>query len=203
MDEIISGKVLSWTDPQTPEVFEGLVPILWRFYQSNGICWRTPRENNLELETISADYNQLQRATSDIRFPFDLKKIQSFQHRPAPCSTIHGDFAIHNIILAQNKIYLTDWELSTFGYIMSDFYKLLIIADWPLSKNIASLMASELHGYAAEHQEAPLSFSEQLYFILFLEAYKLLKTPHYPHRLLKRAQKEFTDFFQRAGYDKI
>lgn len=189
-DEIISGRVLTWTSPEAPGVFEQLVPLLWDFYRSQGIYWATPREKGIDLSAIISDYRRLLEARVGISFPFDLDRISGFQDRPAPCSVVHGDVAVHNVILDREDIYLTDWELAGDDFIMRDFQKLLLIPHWSLAGVLQSLMDSEMNRYSESHKHEPLCFSEQLYLLWFLEVCAMLSEPDYPERRLRRAQKE-------------
>jgi hypothetical protein len=189
-DEIISGRVLEWSSPDAPGVFVRLVPLLWEFYRSQGIHWATPREKGIDLGETIQDYRRLLEANPGLSFPFDLNRISGYQDGPVPCSVVHGDVAIHNVILNGEDLYLTDWELAGDDFIMRDFQKLLLIPHWPLAGILESLMASELSRYSESHEQEPLSFSEQLHLIWFLEVYAMLADPDYPERRLRRLQKE-------------
>jgi hypothetical protein len=132
-----------------------------------------------------------------VSFPFRLSFIEKLSQKTAPCSYIHGDFAIHNIIIAKNNHYLMDWELSAFDFLMRDFYRLLIIQGWDLASFIEGLFQrqSVLAGGASQNA---MTFCEQLYLVLFLEIHGMLRDASCPARLLKRAENEMAVFFQSA-----
>ena len=196
MDEVMPGRLLAWKDQETEDVFRRLIPSLWKYYQAVGIQWVTPGERGDDVDRIIDDYIQALKGLPDISFPFDVKKIKGFRNRRLPCTQIHGDIAIHNVIVSAAGDYLLDWESSTYDYLMRDFYKLLIIDGWRLDRQIFSLMETEMDQQADVDRGTLLPFREQLYWVLFLAIHTMLTTPSYPYRLLKRAQMETNSFLQ-------
>ena len=195
VDELVQGTVLNWKDSRTQDTFRRMIPDIWRYYQNIGIHWKTPEENGHDIERYIGEYKQALKAHPDINFPFDLKRIGTFYHRLLPCTQIHGDLAIHNIILSSDGDFLLDWEASTFDYMLRDFHRLLIIPGWSLDHDIETLMEIEIDMQRSKRAGAILSFSEQLYFILFLEIHKMLTTPRYPVRLLRKAKGQMETFY--------
>ena len=199
VEEIINGSVQTWQSVEAPKTFRRMIPQLCRYYQAIGIKWRTPEQLGIDIEHWISDYQRLIGDKQYLIFPFEIDRIKTFLGKKAPCSRIHGDFAIHNIIITQTADYLTDWELTAFDLIMKEFYKLLIIKNWDIGPLIHDLMLSDIMaGKGIPPDQDCLSFSEQLYFVLFTEVVRWLNDPLYPDRLLKRAAKEMCSFFKRA-----
>ena len=195
MDEVIPGRLLTWEDQGAEAVFRRLIPDIWKYYQSVGIEWMTPGERGDDVDKVIHEYTQALEAKPEICFPFDLKKIEGFRDRILPCAQIHGDLAIHNIIVSPDGDFLVDWESSTFDYLIRDFHKLLIIDEWHLDRQIRPLMEIEIEEQRKSTGNAPLSFNDQLYWILFLEVHNMVTTPSYPQRLLRKAQNTLDHFF--------
>jgi hypothetical protein len=190
VDEIVPGRMLPWTSPEAPAAFERLIPCLWAYYRHMGINWATPRQRAIDLAAVASDYGRLLRARPGLSFPFDVDRLLAFQDRPAPCTVIHGDVAVHNLIVSRDGIYLTDWELAGEDFILRNIYKLLLIPHWRLGGTIGPLLAAERDRFDARPGQAPLSFAEQFHLILFLEVHAMLADPDYPPRRLKRLQHE-------------
>lgn len=194
IDEVISGRLLTWKDRDAESVFRRVIPDMWKYYQAMGIRWMTPGECGDDLARVIREYTQSLARDPEIHFPFDVKKIEAFGGRKLPCTQIHGDLAIHNILVSSKGDYLLDWESSTFDYMMRDFYKLLIIEGWSLDRQIRPLMEKEMARQPRSAREHLLALNDQLYWILFLETHHMLTTPSYPRRLLKRAQDKMAAF---------
>lgn len=195
MDQIIEGDVFSWRDSGAQDTFRRLIPNVWEYYQLTGIHWKTPQENGHDTRRLIGEYEHALKAHPEIMFPFDLKRIEDFHKQQMPCTRIHGDLVIHNIIVSDAGDFLLDWEMSVFDYLIRDFHRLLIIPDWTLDDVISPLMKLEIDSQRSKRGGTFLSFSDQLYFILFLEIHRMLTTTHYPVRLLRKAQIQMETFF--------
>ena len=196
MDEVIAGKLLAWSDPGAKDVFKRLIPDIWKYYQAVGIRWVTPGERGDDVDNIICEYVQALEARPEISFSFDLNKIDRFKNQLTPGTQIHGDLAIHNILVSDGGDYLLDWESSCSDYLMRDFHKLMIINGWGLERQVLPLMETEIERQCVAGRDNLLSFDDQLYWVLFLEIHKMLTTPSYPDRLLRRAQREMNAFLR-------
>lgn len=160
-DKIIFGDLLTSDHPKTPSIFRMVIPQIWRFYQSNGIDWRTPREAGIDLKEKIQAYKA---STADVNCQnseLDLGRIEQFNDRLIPSSLIHGDLSIKNILVTPDKNYIIDWETSRRDFIICDFFQLLLKKKWRLHDDINRLMRLEIENRFGRHKNAALSLSEQ------------------------------------------
>jgi len=183
VDEIVLGDVLSWVHPKSRSIFREIIPQMWSFYQFNGIIWSTLQEKGIDIDEIIEDYKSLMNRSSNYRFDFDLNKIKEFGKKLIPCSLIHGDLSIDNIISTSKGNYIIDWELSRHDFIIRDFIKILIIKEWNLHEDIDRLMRSEIKECFCREKNSALSLSEQFLLAFFLDVYSAYKNSLYSRRL--------------------
>ncbi|MCP3928630.1 MAG: phosphotransferase, partial [Bacteroidetes bacterium] len=143
-DEIIFGDLLTSIHPKTPSIFRMVIPQIWRFYQSNGIDWRTLNEEGIDLKEKIQAYKSSTTGVNCHGFKLDLDRIEEFSERLIPSSLIHGDLSIKNILVTSNKNYITDWETSRRDFIIFDFLKILLEIKWELHDDIDRLMRLEI-----------------------------------------------------------
>lgn len=198
LDEIVAGNIVTWRHPDAPVIIKSALPAMWCYYKCCGLHWLQPGQLGLDIAAILKNYRQATAQRPELQFPFHPAVIETLKSKKALCSQIHGDFAIHNIIVVENGYYITDWELSDYDLVMRDFYRSLIIKGWDLAPLLDQLVNDAISHCPGEGGRNLMTFCEQLYFILFLETAKMLDDPDYPPRLLKRAEEEMTAFFLRA-----
>ena len=162
VDEIILGDLLTSDHFKAPSIFRKIIPQMWSFYQKNGIVWSTLQEKGIDIEKIVEDYKSLKNRSSKHRFDFDLNRIKEFSKKLIPCSLIHGDLSIKNIIITSKKNYIIDWEMSRHDFIIYDFFKILITKEWNLHEDIDRLMRSEIEKRFGKDKNSALSLSEQI-----------------------------------------
>ncbi len=167
-DELIFGDLLTSNHPRTPSIFRMVIPQIWRFYQSNGIDWRTLNEEGIDLKEKIEAYKSSTTGVNCQGSKLDLDRIEKFSDRLIPSSLIHGDLSIKNILVTSNKNYITDWETSRRDFIIFDFLKILLEKKWDLHDDIDRLMRLEIENRFGSEKKTALSLSEQTMLALLL-----------------------------------
>jgi len=195
VDEIVFGDLLTWKHPEAKAVYRGIIPKIWNFYQSNGIVWSTLQEKGINIHDMVEDYRSAMYGSSNYMFDSNLDNIKGFDEKLIPCSLIHGDLAIDNIIITSKGNYIIDWELSKQDFIIYDFYKILMIKEWDLHEDIERLMRAEIEKCFGTKKTSALSLSEQLLLALFLVAYNAYKFPLSSSKLRSDTERHIKQFF--------
>lgn len=114
IDEVVLGKAVSWEDDSSEQVLDLLLDTMFSYYIENGISWK--RFNEIH-PLASKEILDLRGSDGSPSPELVSKKIV--------CSSVHGDLSLGNVIAADDAIYVIDWELSRFGSVISDLYKVL------------------------------------------------------------------------------
>ena len=170
IDKIIFGDLLSRNHPRVPLIFQRIIPQMWQFYESNGIRWQTLKDLDIDLNSTIERYRLKSTKMNAQLERVDLDKIADFGNRLLPCSLIHGDLNIKNIIVTSNKNYILDWETARTDFIIFDFLPLLIHKnEWKLQHTIDRLMQKEISEQFGSSNNDALNLSEQIMLANFLK----------------------------------
>jgi phosphotransferase family enzyme len=195
IDEIVYGDILPWSHPKAFSIFKRLIPRMWKYYQSNGIVWNTPEKMRIDIHKAVEDYNHL-IIDSKYNIDFDIKKIKTFSDKLIPCSIIHGDLNVENIIVTPEKYYIIDWELSRHDFIIFDFIKILLLKEWNFREDIEKLMEGEIKDSFGNYTQRVLSFSDQCLLAFFLDVCDELKKSDASLNRLERFEQQFKRLHQ-------
>lgn len=176
IDEIKFGDLLTSDYPKIPSVFRRIIPQMWNFYQSNGIVWSTLQEKGIDIEKEVENYRSSTNRSSNHMSDLDLNRIEKFGEKLIPCSLIHGDLSIKNIIITSKENYIIDWETSRHDFIIYDFFKILITKEWNLREDIGRLMRLEIEERFGREKNSALSLSEQIILARLLVKSRRAKT---------------------------
>ena len=195
IDEIVYGDILPWSHPDTFFIFKRLIPQMWKYYQSTGIVWNTPERMGIDIHKAVGDYNNL-IIDSKYNIDFDLKKIRMFSDKLIPCSIIHGDLTVENIIITPERYYIIDWELSRNDFIIFDFIKILLLREWDFREDIEKLMEGEIKNSFGNCTHRVLSFSDQCLLAFFLDVCEELRNSDSSLNSMERFEQQFKRIHQ-------
>lgn len=173
-DEIVFGNMYNWNDKRVDAMLMNIFQDMWKFYEANGIKWVSLSERGIVTTELVSKCKEINR--SDLEPDIDVELIMSFSDRLIPVSLIHGDFSPGNIIDANGKNYVIDWEMAEHDLIVKDFYKILL-KKYECYDCLDALMSNEIAQQFGSKKDKALTLYEQILMEYLLRKISGKNTP--------------------------
>ena len=114
VERVIYGSTISWDQDSSDVLTRRILKIMLENYSSNKVSWCSVKIKFPDL------YNYFSKSNND-------SKVNSLLNKNIACSNIHGDLSLGNVIIDnKDDFYIIDWELSIFGPIVYDLFKIIM-----------------------------------------------------------------------------